>query len=125
MAEDIRDYCKSCNHCQRMNPSSKPLAAELQPIKVTGIFERWGADLEDPLHETSSGKRYVIFDSEYLAKWVEIAALPDKAADSVRKFLLNLVFRHGSCHFLLHDQGREFIILQFTREELARFGVYE
>lgn len=108
MAEDIRDYCKSCSHCQRMNPNNKPLAAELHPVKVTDIFERWGVDLIGPLNETQSGKRFVIVATEYLTKWVEVAALPDKSALSVHEFLINLVFRYGACHFLLHDQGREF-----------------
>jgi len=52
--------------------------------------------------------KYIIVATEYLTRWPEAQAVPDKSADGIHRFLTSLVCRFGSCHVLLHDQGREF-----------------
>ena len=61
-----------------------------------------------PLKETRNGMKYIIVASEYLTRWPEVQAIPDKSAESIHKFLMELVYRFGACNVLLHDQGREF-----------------
>ena len=80
----------------------------MHPVKVTGLFRRWGIDLVGPLKETTSGMKYIAVATEYLSKWPVAAAIPDKSADSVHRFLLHLVCTYGSSFMLIHDQGREF-----------------
>jgi len=94
--------------CQKANPLNKPPPATLHPVPVGGLFHRWGIDLIGPLTETAKGNKYIVVATEYLTRWPEARALPDKSADSVHQFLLQLVYRFGACHVLLHDQGREF-----------------
>lgn len=50
----------------------------------------------------------MVVATEYLSKWVEAKAIPDKSAIEVHAFLMDIVFRFGSMNVLLHDQGREF-----------------
>ena len=52
--------------------------------------------------------KYVCVATEYLTKWAEVRAIPNKSAECVHDFLMGLVHRFGSCKVLLHDQGREF-----------------
>ena len=108
MAEDVRALVRSCDACQRANPLNRPPAATLHPISVKHIFHRWGIDLVGPLQLTARGNKYIVVATEYLTKWVEAKAIPDKTAEEVHDFIMDLVFRYGSMNILLHDQGREF-----------------
>ncbi len=105
---DTRDFVRSCEMCQKANPSNKAPPSTLHPIAVKGLFHRWGIDLVGPLVETPRGNRYLVVATEYLTRWPEEQAIPDKTAEGVHKFLMGLVFRFGACQVLLHDQGREF-----------------
>jgi len=64
--------------------------------------------LVGPLKETPKGNKYIIVATEYLLRWPEAQALPDKSAEGVHQFLMSLVSRFGACCVLLHDQGKEF-----------------
>jgi len=108
VANDARDFVRSCTMCQKCNPDNKPPPCTLHPISVREIFQRWGIDMVGPLKETSRGNKYIILATEYLTRWPEAQAVPDKSADGIHRFLTSLVCRFGSCHVLLHDQGREF-----------------
>jgi hypothetical protein len=46
--------------------------------------------------------------TEYLSKWPEALPIPDKSAATVHRFVMSLVYRFGSAHIILHDQGKEF-----------------
>ncbi len=70
------------------------------------MFHRWGIDLVGPLQTTPLGNKYIVVATEYLTKWVEAKPIPDKSAEEVHAFLLDLVYRYGSMNILLHDQGR-------------------
>ncbi len=61
-----------------------------------------------PLEETPRGNKYLAVATEYLTKWAEAKAIPNKTADKVHGFLCDIVCRFGSCNVILHDQGREF-----------------
>ena len=108
MTSDVRTFVRFCSRCQMSNICNKPPASTLHPIVVQDIFHRWGVDLVGPLKETAGGMKYIAVATEYLTRWAEVAAIPDKSAESVHRFLLSIVYRFGSCEVLLHDQGREF-----------------
>ena len=66
VSADVREYVRTCGPCQRANPNNRPPPATLHPVKVPGIFYRWGIDLVGPLKETANGNKYVIVATEYL-----------------------------------------------------------
>ena len=105
----VRDYVRACDRCQKANPSNRPPPATLHPIAVHDIFHRWGIDIVGPLKETPSGMNYIIVATEYLTRWAEVKAIPDRSAPTVHKFLLGLVYRFGACRILVHDEGRKFV----------------
>jgi len=108
VADDVRDFVKACSVCQKANPTNKPPASTLHPLAVKDIFHRCGVDMVGPLTETRRGNKYLVVATEYLTRWPEAVAVPDKSAEGIHRFLMGLVCRYGSCHILLHDQGREF-----------------
>ena len=108
MTEDIHQFVRSCERCQLSNVCNKPPPSSLHPVAVHDLFHRWGIDLVGPMKESPRGMKYIAVATEYLTRWVEVAPIPDKTADSVHGFLLDIVFRFGACDVLLHDQGREF-----------------
>jgi len=81
----------------------------LHPLPVAALFNQVGIDLlQLPL--TTKGNCQVIVATDYLTKWVEARALPDKTASSVAGFLYeDIICRHGAPKELLSDQGTEFL----------------
>ena len=67
-------------------------------------------DLIGPLPVTSQGNRYIIVMTEYLTKWVEAKAIPNKKAETIAEFLYNdVIARFGTPERMLTDQGTEFV----------------
>lgn len=108
ISDDARNFVRNCDACQRANASNKAPASTLHPISVKEIFHRWGIDMVGPLTTTKMGNKYLVVATEYLTRWPEAAAVPDKSAEGIHSFLMRLVYRFGACNVLLHDQGREF-----------------
>jgi len=120
MFEDIRKAIQHCDTCQRRG---KPHNKEaLHPLQVSTPFSRVGIDLlQLPL--TTKGNRQVIVATDYLTKWVEARALPDKSAASVAGFIYeDIICRHGAPKELLSDQGTEFLN-QLVQEICRTFEV--
>ncbi len=109
MVLSIDNYVNSCSLCQRMNKVLKKPIASLHPITVNSPWYRIGIDLVGPLPLTSSGNVYIITCSDYFTKWPEAAALKEKSASAVARFLYQIITRHGSPRIIQSDQGREFV----------------
>jgi hypothetical protein len=108
IANDVRDFVRGCDMCQKVNFLNKPPPATLHPVPVKGLFHRWGIDLVGPMAETVGGNKYIVVATEYLTRWPVAEAITDKSAESVHRFLMRLFSTYGTCQVLLHDQGREF-----------------
>ena len=60
----------------------------LHPIPVAPqLWRQVGMDLIGPLTTTPRGNKYIITLTDYFSKWAEAAALPDKTAVNVAKFI--------------------------------------
>lgn len=82
---------------------------ELQSILLPEIpFEVIGIDHVGPFSKTPSGSKCVIVATDYLAKWVEVAPVPDTGATDIVTFLNNLVLHHESARLIISDRGTPF-----------------
>ena len=45
MGNDVAEYCKRCDVCQRVNSRLGKAKAELHPIPVTDVWKQIGIDL--------------------------------------------------------------------------------
>ncbi len=101
-------FAASCDACQRSNHLRK-VPAVLHPIPPPDeSFSQFGMDLVGPLTLSASGNRYIIVLTDYLTKWPEAEAIPNKEAKTVAKFLTKIVCRYSKAEVIITDQGREF-----------------
>ena len=85
MYENIREYVKSCDQCQRWD---KPKRNELlHPIPVGKPFYQLGIDIVGPLPKTSKNNHYIVVAIDYLTKWPEAKALPSATTTQVDTFI--------------------------------------
>jgi transposase InsO family protein len=72
-------------------------------------FYRVGIDLLGPITLTPTGNKYIAVAIDYLTKWAEIRAIPNKEANTVATFFEHdVIARHGCPHTVLSDNGLEF-----------------
>ena len=55
-----------------------------------------------------SGNKYIFVMTEYLTKWVDAYAIPNKNAETILNCFIQFVCAHGVPEELITDQGREF-----------------
>ena len=55
-----------------------------------------------------SGNKYIPVSTEYLTKWVDAHAIPNKNAETVLNCFIRFVCTHGVPEVLTTNQGREF-----------------
>ena len=55
------------------------------------------------------GYKHLVVCIDYFSKWSEAKPLKDKLAESVSKFLYEIICRHGCMRIQINDQGKEFV----------------
>ena len=60
MFQQIHDYVKLCDRCQRTKRDAHPNTTPLNPLPVAKIFERLHIDLIGPLPKTTAGHEYIL-----------------------------------------------------------------
>lgn len=55
-------------------------------------------------------KKYSIVAINYFSKWSEIKAVENKTAETVARFLFELICRHPCMSIQINDQGRDSLI---------------
>src|SRR5438045_848396 len=85
MYNDIQEYLKTCDSCQRRG--NRGGTGYLNPIKVGKPFERIGIDFVGPLEKTKDGNRYILVVTDYLIKWHDAIAMKETKAENVIEFI--------------------------------------
>jgi Integrase zinc binding domain/Integrase core domain len=107
MHQDIENYIKACDVCQRKGKMKKN--NPLHPIETRPPFEKIGIDLIGPLPITSNQNRYIVVAIDYGTKWAEARAIKDAAATTIVPFLYeDIICRHGFPKELISDRGTTF-----------------
>ena len=65
---------------------------------------------------SSKGNHYALAFQDYLTKWLEVLAVPDRTATTIAHYLTEVIWRHGVPHKIIHDRAAEFLsdVLQDT-----------
>src|SRR4051812_42759189 len=105
--EDIKEYVKTCDACQRRGRSKRNNL--LHPIPVHSPFYQIGIDFVGPLPRTQRGKKYILVAMDYLTKWPEAQAVAEANADTTVNFIYEQILcRHGCPQIILSDRGTHF-----------------
>jgi transposase InsO family protein len=115
MTNDIKDYIRKCDECQKINKKTKTMPAEMQPVEIpNSTRKKIGIDLIGPFKDTQgqpvsrNGYRYVLTVIDYFSSYLEAFPLKRKLAQEVAEKLFELFCRQGVPLELVSDNGGEF-----------------
>lgn len=125
MAQDVIEWCKTCELCQAFGPTGKHKTGPLKPIEVVRRRQLLGVDLTGPLPETKRGNRYILMCMYHFERWPEAVPLRDSRALTVAQNLVEQVLsRWGYPELMLSDNGAEFIA-SVTKEVCNLLGIQQ
>lgn len=123
--KDCKDYCKVCDHCQRIGKPRRRDKMPLHPIPSTEPFKKWEINFVGPITPAAcrTGSCYVITCMDYLTRWAEAAPTNDCTVATMERFLWeNIITRHGCSLSLTSYRGTHFLN-ETVRILLAKFMV--
>ena len=95
MQDDVTEYVKNCDTCQK-RARAKDLPRAASAIIKAEPFSHIGIDVMGPMPVTLTGKRYIILAVDFFTKYLEAVAVEDADAQTVAKFLhSDIICRHG------------------------------
>jgi hypothetical protein len=105
----VANYVKHCERCQ-ITKGKHPPPSPLKSLPICdGRNERVHIDCFGPLKTSNEGNKLVLVMTDAFSKWVELAALPDKTAESVAKaFFEKWICRFSVPLVVVSDNGTEF-----------------
>jgi len=107
----IRDYCRTCDRCQRLGKGPNPPKAPLQNLPlVSEPFKRLIIDIVGPLPEcTDTGNRFILTVLDACTHYPEAIPLKRHTAKDVANALVSVWSRFGLCEEIQSDQGSDFM----------------
>ena len=114
MNEDVKEYVRGCEVCQRFKPINEPPAPLLNYPSANWPFARVHMDLIGPLNTSTEGYKYILTCVDACTRYLVAGALRSKNADEVvEAFLKEFVCKHGVPEWLVTDNGSEFLNEKF------------
>ncbi|XP_065438558.1 uncharacterized protein LOC135981218 [Chrysemys picta bellii] len=113
----VRDYCRSCELCQKRKGLRGPSKVPLQPLPIIGeAFARVAVDIVGPLPKPSrNGKKYILVLVDFATRYPEAVALANIEAETVAVALFSIFSRVGFPKEILSDRGSNFMSVVFKQ----------
>ena len=108
MKAAVHKKCTSCVTCTSVSGQGHRSKPPLKNITVGGAFECLGMDFKE-MDLSHSGNRYALVFQDYLSKWPEVYAVPDRKAETVAKCLVDVIWKHGTPARIIRDRAAEFL----------------
>ncbi|CAM4689811.1 unnamed protein product, partial [Lepidochelys olivacea] len=107
----VRQYCRSCDPCQRVGKAWDKGKAALRPLPIIEEpFQKVAMDIVGPLSRTTrSGKKYILVVVDFATRYPEAVPSASIEADTVANALLTIFSRVGFPKEVLTDQGSNFM----------------
>ena len=124
MSVDIKDYVDTCEICCETKRATRPIRPPLvlrdaspRPLYCVNM------DFLERLPVTELGNRHIFCLIDYYSRYLICWPQKDlKAETLIEKFAENVVYRHGSVHTIVSDNGSAFISDAF-KQFCARYGI--
>ena len=108
IVNDVADYIKGCDNCQKHLSMPKKVKEELKNIAVPSeVMKQIGVDI--CCLPSVDEFEYLIVCIDYFSKWSEAKPIHDKSAPTVAQFLYELICRHDCFAVQIIDQSRKFV----------------
>ncbi|XP_076454426.1 uncharacterized protein LOC143289311 [Babylonia areolata] len=110
-SSDIRQYCRSCEVCQRTTPKGQNVRVPLGTVPIVAEpFSKVAVDLVGPIHPSSArGHHYILVMVDYATRYPEAVPLRSIDAPTVVEALWQMWTRVGAPDQVLSDQGTQFM----------------
>ncbi len=109
LATDARDFCRSCEICQKRKAHPSRPHHPLQQDKIGEPMQKMTIDLLSFDRRTLQGHKYMLVAVDSLTKWVEVVPLSDMEAETVARALVtHVICRLGIPAQIHSDMGSQF-----------------
>ena len=108
--KDVRNYCRSCDICQKTVAKGRVSMLPLGKMPVIDTpFSRVAIDLIGPIHPPSdNGNRFILTVVDYATRYPEAKPLQKIDTETVAEALVDIYSRVGIPREVLTDQGKQF-----------------
>ena len=119
MEQDVRDYIKACEPCQKYKHHRHMSKTQKMPI-LTNVFQEVSMDVVGPVPSSKMGNRYILATQDRLSRWLMFNPIGDQSAETtVRTFLTKWICVYGVPEKIITDRGSNFVSSLF--QELHKF----
>ena len=110
MYRDIKDFCKSCDICQRTTAKGNVTKAPLGKVPlIDQPFKRVAMDIVGPIIPASEkGNRFILTVMDYATRYPEAIPLKKIDTETVAEALVDIYSRLGIPEEVLSDRGSQF-----------------
>ena len=109
MGTDIRNFCRSCDRCQRVSQKGRVKRAPMvRTTIITEPFSRVNIDLVGPLVKSEQGHCYILTLIDMATGFVEALPLKTITSIDISEALLSIFSRVGIPKEILSDRGSQF-----------------
>ena len=110
MRQDIHEYLKTCDGCQRIQKRNHPSfkTGKLQSFSTTTPFELVSIDICGPLPQTQKGNRYIVSIIDKFTRFCLLVPVADIKTLTVIQALQRWINLFGAPKHLLSDNGTQF-----------------
>lgn len=116
MREDVENYIKNCEICQKSKPSRRTYM-EMQLVDVAKYpFFRLFLDVVGPLDVSLTGYKYILSIMDDLSRYFNVYPMENQdAATLCRVFFQNILSHHKTPKIIVTDNGSNFISKEFSK----------
>ena len=110
LTQDVKDYVRTCDICQRVGKRGKPTPAPLFPLPVMEeAFQRVEIDIVGPLSVCSAtGNCFILTLIDHCTHFPFVVPLPCHEAAFVARALVDTFSQFGFPTEIMSDNGSEF-----------------
>ena len=91
--KDSKEYCISCDVCQRIGRPLQRDGLPLNPQVTLQAFDKWEIEFFNPIQPSGNkmGSCYIITMTKYLTRWAKTQPVKDCNMETTAKFIFKFI----------------------------------